>query len=450
MRSPRTSAALPRLKLRHADALEEWLGRLHATAPASSNVPAMGLPFQRWFKFKEAFSPALIIDSLRRADGPVHTCLDPFGGCGTTGLTAQFLGIRPTLIEVNPFIADLAEAKLASYDRLALLDDFYDLVRAARGLAPASDCWASLPSTFCQPGIDGRYLYRRDTLSRILAYREAIERLARPAHARLFRVLLGSILVPCSNAVVNGKGRKYRGGWQGQEKGPQDVDRLLAGAFSRAIEDLERYAERAEHEYEVVRGNCIERVSTVEQVDAAIFSPPYPNSFDYTDIYNIELWVLGYLASQEDNAQLRRSTLRSHVQCTFDAPNVTAESPTLARTVVRLGRVRARLWDPRIPEMIAGYFSDLALLLRHLRSTVRVGGSTFVVVGDSSYRDVPIRVAEILAEIAETEGYETRAVTTIRQMRTSAQQGGGQDLNESVLHLRNRIRRASARPQASA
>jgi hypothetical protein len=279
-------------------------------------MPAMQLPFQRWFKFKEAFSPSLIVDCLERTGTTVKTCLDPFGGCGTTGVTCQFLGVRPVLVEVNPFIADLAEAKLATYDRLSLLDDFVSVVKDARSRRPlrARDPWPELPATFCEPGVDGRWLFSRETMARIMAYREVIEGLNDPKNARLFRVLLGSVLVACSNAVVNGKGRKYRRQWRVTQKSPADVDRMIAAAFSYAIEDLEGYAPRAERGYQLIRGSCVDQIKASPEVDAAIFSPPYPNSFDYTDIYNIELWVLGYLSSARENLVLRQATLRSHVQ----------------------------------------------------------------------------------------------------------------------------------------
>jgi DNA modification methylase len=400
----------------------------------------MELPFQRWFKFKEAFSPTLIIDLLKKASGPVRSCLDPFGGCGTTGVTCQFLGISPVLVEVNPFIADLAEAKLATYNSLELLDEFHEVTsKASRRITPTSkEYWSCLPATFCEPGVGGRYLFRRETLGRILAYREAIERLQDQTHARLFRVLLGSILVACSNAVVNGKGRKYRGKWELQQKRPEDVDRMFSYGFSRAIEDLGSYADRAERSYCVVRGSCLAPAQDLPAVDACIFSPPYPNSFDYTDIYNMELWILGYLGNPNDNIRLRKATLRSHVQCTFDSRLVDIESALLRRTVGKLRRLRTKLWDPRIPEMVEGYFIDLAALLAKLRGTLRKNGSMFVVVGDSCYSGVPVRVADVLADIAEGCGYHIRQSTVLRQMRTSAQQGGGHKLNECVLHLTNR------------
>ncbi len=441
---------IPQVMGRHRRTTEEWLKGLDHRSPHSSNMPALSLPFQRWFKFKEAFSPALILDCLRASQGEVRTSLDVFGGCGTTGVTSQFLGIKPTLVEVNPFIADLAEAKLIRYDRLALLDDFERVVtEVARLKAPKNrSLWKDLPSTFCEPGINDRYLFSKATLGKILAYREVIEALETSDHRRLLRVLLGSILVPVSNAVVNGKGRKYRRGWQTSQKSPEDVNRLFASAFTLAIDDLQRYTERAELNYSIHRSSCLSKGAHAAVHDVAICSPPYPNSFDYTDIYNIELWVLGYLKSAADNALLRRSTLQSHVQCTFSEGEYASQSPLLRRTVKKLQARRGDLWDQRIPEMVQGYFSDLHVLMDQMRRSLRKNGSAFFVVGDSRYADVSVRVAEIMAESAESLGYTVRDLKIVRKMRVSAQQGGRYGLNETVLHIRNRNPQLGARTSA--
>ena len=52
-------------------------------------------------------------------------------------------------------------------------------------------------------------------------------------------------------------------------------------------------------------------------LDLIITSPPYLNSRDYTDIYMLELKVLELVNSHEDLRNLRKSTLRSHVQVKY-------------------------------------------------------------------------------------------------------------------------------------
>jgi hypothetical protein len=92
---------------------------------------------------------------------------------------------------------------------------------------------------------------------------------------------------------VNGKGRRYRGAWSNRRIWADDVDRLFCDAVRRAAHDLGAFGGRARTAAAVLRGDSRTLMNTVDPVDAAIFSPPYPNSFDYTDVYNLELWVLG-------------------------------------------------------------------------------------------------------------------------------------------------------------
>ena len=102
--------------------------------------------------------------------------------------------------------------------------------------------------------------------------------------------MLGSLLVELSNATVNGKGRRYRKNWQRRDVTAADVEDSFERAFYTVFTDLCSYPKRRCTEFTLLRGDARKLLSTAGPFDAAIFSPPYPNSFDYTDIYNIELW----------------------------------------------------------------------------------------------------------------------------------------------------------------
>ncbi|MDL1859936.1 site-specific DNA-methyltransferase [Betaproteobacteria bacterium PRO7] len=420
----------------HHHKINAWLAPANRSAPMSTNQSSVEIPYQRWFKFKEAFSPQFVLDMLGRgglASGA--RCLDPFGGCGTTGIAAQFAGVHPILIEVNPFIADLAEAKLTAYDIDALSDDFIRIRKAVRRGDVDADLSADAPQTLCEPGDGGRWVYPKEVMGQILRYRSAIEQLQSECNRRLLKVLLGSILVGVSNVTVNGKGRKYRSNWLGQQRSARDVDAALHQAFLAAIHDISRFNRRACSTYEIRRGSCLTELAWVDPVDYAIFSPPYPNSFDYTDIYNLELWLLGYLRTREDNRNLRQSTLRSHVQLTMDYGCEPPPSAILRNTCAELQSIRARLWDDRIPAMIAAYFADLHRLLIGLKARMKPSGRIVIVVGESSYAGIVVRSGHIIAQIARSEGYAVKRHVRLRAMRTSAQQGGEHELEERLIEL---------------
>ena len=273
---------------------------------------------------------------------------------------------------------------------------------------------------------------------RFLAYRSAIKLVKDTPCRRLFRVILGSTAVPASNVVVSGKGRRYRQSWQKRDTRPEIVDKLFRGGVLQALRDLRQFAARRCLDYRVLRGDARTLTAEIGPHDLVIFSPPYPNSFDYTDVYNVELWTLGYLRNREANRQLRYSTLRSHVQLlrNFDSGNV--RSATLKTTVDALREVRNKLWNPNIPEMIGGYAGDLATVMSRLSIGLRPNGRIYVVVGDSRYAGVDIPVAAILKEISLPIGYRLIALEPCRSMRSSPQQGGQFELGETLLVFERR------------
>lgn len=412
-----------------------WFARHEFLSPISTNQDTHNLPFQRWYRFKEAFAPRAVVDAISKLEVPPSTCVDPFGGSGTTALTAQFLGIRPTTVEVNPFLADLIEAKLQSYDTQALLASFGQVVdlAAANKADPVKEL-SGAPKTLVAPGVNQRWIYSLAVAERILAYRQAIEALSNPAHARLLRVLLGSTLVTLSNVVISGKGRRYRSGWQNRTVQPASVHRMFETAFLNAIEDIVRFGRRPCSEYDLFRGDSRVALTQAQSADFSLFSPPYPNSFDYTDIYNLELWMLGYLKTPEDNRKLREATLRSHVQIkrSFEA---TSSSPTLDATMVALHARRSEMWDANIPDMVRAYFDDLVAILTELYRIIVPGGSVMMVVGDSRYASVSVDVGTILVELGRGLGFELSNLSSMRSMRSSAQQGGTYDLDETLVHM---------------
>jgi DNA modification methylase len=59
------------------------------------------------------FPPDLVERCIKAGCPPGGSVLDPFGGAGTTGLVAERLGRRATLIELNPEYVALATARIA-------------------------------------------------------------------------------------------------------------------------------------------------------------------------------------------------------------------------------------------------------------------------------------------------------------------------------------------------
>lgn len=351
-------------------------------------------------------------------------------------MACQFLNVRPTTIEVNPYLADLIEAKLEVYDADQLASDVGTVVRRAYQLHGQQAFPYTLPKSFVEPGVNGRWIFDAPVADQILALLLAIDELAVESHRRLFRVLLGGTLVAASNVVVNGKGRRYRGGTTATRHATKPTaTELFVNSTRDAILDIHRYRRRACTSFDVLRGDCVSMLDTEIPCELAVFSPPYPNSFDYTDVYNVELWTLGYLRDRGANRTLRQATLSSHVQIDRAFSSAPAGSATLKRVLDDLRISAERLWDRRIPAMIGAYFADLTTVLDRLRKSIVPGGQIWTVLGDSQYVGVRVEAAAILAELAPTAGWRVLRVEPCRSMRSSPQQGGRRDLGETLLVL---------------
>lgn len=415
--------------------LQDWLdGRSPPHLSTNAGTPLVA--FQAWRAFKEAFAPELIAQAFEETSAslgrPIARAIDPFGGSGTTALSSQFLGAAPTTIEVNPYLADLIEAKLTTYDASRLLDDYSALLKEIID-DESDDIFPGAPNTFIAPGKNDRYIFSEEVARRLAGIRNAILAVREPAHRRLFRVLLAPVSLQVSNVVVSGKGRRYRKNWADRQASAADVVPAFDAAFVQAVYDIQRFRNRQHLGYELLRGDARVLTPADGMFDVAIFSPPYPNSFDYTDVYNVELWVCGYLDSGDANRKLRMDTLRSHVQIKRDYSGSEVRSDLLKHVYGQLHNIRGELWNATIPDMVVAYFRDMQNVLERLYSSIIEGGRAYLVVGDSRYHGIQVPVADILAQTATELGYQLIAAEPFRSMRASPQQGGRPELLETLL-----------------
>jgi hypothetical protein len=89
--------------------------------------------------------------------------------------------------------------------------------------------------------------------------------------------------------------------------------------------------------------------------------------------------------------------------------------------------------------MIGGYFANIDVVLRRIRTRLRSDGQIWMVVGDSRYAGITVPVAKILSELAEAERFlHVVKNERFRSMRASIQQGRNEELGETLLVLQKR------------
>ena len=177
-------------------------------------------------------------------------------------------------------------------------------------------------------------------------------------------------------------------------------------------------------------------------VDTVICSPPYPNEKDYTRTTRLESVLLGFVTSRAELQQIKRGLVRSNTRSVYvdDTDDLHVESvPEIQRIAAEIERRRMDLgktsgFERMYHRVTKLYFGFMARHFAELRTVLKPGAQLAYVVGDqASYLRVMIRTGQLLAEIAESLGYEVMALDLFRTRLATAT---GEQLREEVVVLR--------------
>jgi hypothetical protein len=326
------------------------------------------------------------------------------------------MGLSATSVEVSPFAAFVAQAKCVP--RRALSQRLIDVVDQV-----LQSTYLEIPSrlegvsTFTESDANDKWLFNRS----VLRGYEAIDLRLRQENglAKPLRLALLAAVMDCCNAKRDGKCLRYKRRWQALG---YDSEKLRAAFKTRAtivIDDLTA-EDFASKDISLIEGDCRQVLQGLpsDSFDLVVTSPPYVNSFDYSDVYRPELFLGRFVADNQELRNVRLKTLRSHVQVGWKAANY-APSPAVGKIFSELKS--ATLWNNRLPHMVRSYFVDLKLVLAECRRVVRSGGTAWIVVATSAYGGVEIPVDELIADLGERVGWETREIVPIRKLRSSGQ-----------------------------
>jgi hypothetical protein len=400
----------------------------------------------RWYFFKEAFSPEIVKSATADAGCKKDDLIvDPFCGSGTVPLQAALDGQSAAGIEVNPFLAFVANSKIQQCGVAALEAWAETAAKAARrGKKSALTGF----STFTERGELSKWLFNTEVLDAFEGAWQSVDTPTRQgASQQLLKLCLIGAAMDVCNAVKDGKCLRYRTNWKDRAFGTDD---FLDAAESRVrivTEDLKN-APLDSPTVSVRRGDARRR-SVGKSFRLCVTSPPYLNSFDYTDVYRPELFLGKWVRDMKDLRALRLRTLRSHVQVGWKNPTMDDFGLHYAESMEAVLRRSSQLWDCRIPRMIQAYFEDMRRVLMNLRSRAQKDASVWLVVSNSAYAGVEIPVDLIIAEVASSCQWYLREIKVVRYLgRVACQQWSelaekktnGPHLRESLIILDTRPR----------
>jgi len=411
-----------------------------------------------WYRFVLSFPPHLVREYLQRFGlNANNRVLDPFCGTGTTLVECKKLGIPSLGIEANPM------AFFASQVKVDWGVDPDGLLRHARMVAKRT--LGKLKGQGIDDDADDLPLFRapRKVSLRLrtlspdtwkLLLRDSISPL--PLHKTL--VLLETLeeqedgrfnrheRLALAKALVFGISNLHFGPEVGVRPAKPDAPVIatwMKGVLAM-IEDLKELHGGARTEAGVHRADsrCLSNILEPNSVDAVITSPPYPNEKDYTRTTRLESVLLGFIRSKQDLRSLKQELVRSNTRNVYKTDQddlLVADHREIQRIANAIENRRVELRKTSGFERLYGrvtklYFGGMARHLAELRTVLRPGARLAYVVGDqASYLQVMIRTGKILAEIAESLGYETHAIDLFRTRLATATRA---QLREEVVVLR--------------
>ena len=398
-------------------------------------------PYQRWVRYREGYSTALVEELLRRANisSETHFVADPMVGSGSTIVAAKREGYNAFGVDVNPFCKIIVDAKMLqpTAESISHIETFLQELSDIEPVTGTID----IPLSEYFPEGNLRMLVALK--NRILAVE----------HEEAKQILLAGwyfIIEDCSNRKKDGNGLATR---------PAPVENVLEH-YKMSIKDL--ISDYINHPFCDDRASAIYTGSACDfseyskqfqvqtggkKLGAIIFSPPYANSFDYFESYKMEL-LFGQLLSPADYQIHKKQQIRNYRICY--GKELHSEYPIVemlcseirdeipkkeARTGKRDGRTRL------MPNMLCGYFCDMGKVLEQLYDALDVNGSCYIVVDQSAYVGVIVPTDVILAVLAEKCGFVVEEIVVCRKANTSGQQLKaypylGQTLRESIICLK--------------
>jgi hypothetical protein len=400
-------------------------------APLVNFIEAGKEPIHRWFFVREGYSPTLVRQSIGefglRSGGLV---LDPFCGGGTTLVASQKRGLSSTGYDVNPLMAFASKVKTRPYTQ----KDHDDVRRLVADMKTAN----FKPTLRAPPELDAERVFSDNVLEKLLMFKEFINKVESQTVRDFLKLGWLSILEQSSNMRRGGTGLRY------EPRYGKDPKKLLFEKYAAMMEDLSVLVrERPRPQATVVEDSFLTSGGKLEDASASavITSPPYPNCFDYTQIYGIELLMGDFVKGERGLEAVNDGAIRSHTRMKL-AQGRKWENKRLTESLnLLLRRIPpAHLWDPKIPVMLDGYFADMEDAIRLMHAKLAFGGSAHLVAGNVSYGGAVIPVDLMLSQIALDEGFKDISVQVVRllapELPPEQLAAGGKLLRESIISMR--------------
>lgn len=365
------------------------------------------LPLHRWYPFVEGFSSDLVGQALDARSA--KAVFDPFGGSGTTALTAAVRGVPSFFTEVNPFLGWVADVKV---------NQVADFLNAELDPALVAKVKTSKSATKAQLAEHPLWLInqKRDfipeaNLKALIGTLAQIDEMEDPLRQIAKLAVLTSIL-DSSNMIRRTDLRRRTGG----DRQPGDIVEGMKCRLRAFSEDLSGLQGVRLARTQRVGSDAKGGWSVPTKLELVVTSPPYLNGTNYCRNTKMELLAGGFMADEKSLGGLRDTSIMAGINNVSNRRD--PKPPEYDEVLETIQAVEGSNYDQRIPKMVRGYFADMTDVIESVRKASGKGARFLLDIGDSRFGGIHIDTPRLLAVIAERQSWRLDETVQLRARRS--------------------------------
>lgn len=342
-----------------------------------------------YHRYPAKFLPNLVKKIIEDYTQPTDLVADFFAGCGTTLVEAKVHGRKSIGVDINPVAELITRAKINPIDPKKLETKFQNLIKIFDDFNPKDYSEISLHER-----ID--YWFSPKHKYKIAFLYEKILSQSDKKTREFFLVSLSHILKNCSK-------------WLQSSTKPQiDPNKKPADPFIAFNTHTKQMIKKNNDFFnQLKKDNYLQTACEIlledarrtsiqsDSVGAIITSPPYVTSYEYADIHQLTAYWYKYITDLQG--------FRKNFIGTFYSLNQeTKVDSELGQQIVN----QLLKKDKRKAKEVANYFNDMYAVAAEMHRVLRVGGHACLVIGNTTFKNVKVKSAEVFAELLTSLGFE--------------------------------------------
>jgi hypothetical protein len=404
--------------------------RRHTPKRPQAETAGMADLFPYYAGFSFNWASSILYKQIVKSGIESPLILDPWNGSGTTTAAAQYNGYRSIGVDLNPVANVVANLRTSLQERMRTDEPF-------------------VPAVLNDSIMDDEPLSTwldATTAGRIRSWVRSAEDQDNTTSAQILIAIF---------RVVRAITKDFEGSnptWVRKAGRSDELVHLDATALDNLIVDaqrkiIKRLSEHGEQLHQEVASTIITASATNlplrdRSVNVILTSPPYLTRIDYAVSYSRELAVMGVNAFADRGF---RGGLMGTALIRKDRDRSNPWGPVASQLVQQISGHSSKASSGYYKKQVTQYLDDLTRSFDEVSRVAADDATLMLVVQDSYYKDIPVRLAAICIDEALKRGWNLawddpeRVRRSIIQCNSGAQAYPKGDVSETIISLRRTV-----------